>query len=300
MRLLESWRYHLGLLHRVRHDCCGRTEARAAVDRVRRQQGRDPDDEQAAADHHPGAGRSRPEGQAGAASGRRGGRARPSRRSGRSPSTGSTTTTWRSTQEAVGWRASTSASADPDRPVLRRHTREEAGQIVPFTHPLTLLDLDELKRELDARPGEERGVTGVPRQGAGGRRRGSRTGTGRGAEERGQPDRGHRAADGPEVREVLPAHPGPGAGASHAQGTASSSSNHGLHLPHHRRAPARAGGRACSRKIDDWRAMVDCVMIDPTTTARCSSRAVRRAGAEDGSRRADGTNCRRPRRHRSR
>jgi DNA modification methylase len=31
-------------------------------------------------------------------------------------------------------------------------------KIVPFNHPLTLLDLEEVKRELDARPGEDRGV----------------------------------------------------------------------------------------------------------------------------------------------
>ncbi len=31
-------------------------------------------------------------------------------------------------------------------------------KIVPFNHPLTLLDLEEVKRELEARPGEDRGV----------------------------------------------------------------------------------------------------------------------------------------------
>ena len=31
-------------------------------------------------------------------------------------------------------------------------------KIVPFNHPLTLLDLEEVKRELDARPGEDRDV----------------------------------------------------------------------------------------------------------------------------------------------
>lgn len=31
-------------------------------------------------------------------------------------------------------------------------------KVVPFSHPLMLLDLEELKRELDARPGEDRGV----------------------------------------------------------------------------------------------------------------------------------------------
>lgn len=31
-------------------------------------------------------------------------------------------------------------------------------KIVPFNHPLTLLDLDELRREIEARPGEDRGI----------------------------------------------------------------------------------------------------------------------------------------------
>jgi len=135
-------------------------------------------------------------------------------------------------------------------------------KVVPFTHPLTLLDLDELKRELDARPGEERGVTLVCL--------GKEPAADAWIEDWNRLRRGKDPVNRIEVIELR------------------TDPKYGKFFRH---APARARARVSRKgetvvveitdfispsiverlhaqagvlqpKIDDWRAMVDCVMID--------------------------------------
>ncbi len=135
-------------------------------------------------------------------------------------------------------------------------------KVVPFTHSLTLLDLDELKRELDARPGEERGVTLVCL--------GKEPAADAWIEDWNRLRRGKDAVNRMEVIELR------------------TDPKYGKFFQH---TPARARARVTRKgeivvveitdfisptiverlhaqagmlqpKIDDWRAMVDCVMID--------------------------------------
>ncbi len=135
-------------------------------------------------------------------------------------------------------------------------------KIVPFTHPLTPLDLEELKRELDARPGEERGVTLVCL--------GKEPATDPWIENWNRLRRGKVTVNRIEVIELR------------------TDPKYGKFFQH---TPARARARVIRKgesvvveivdfvspsiverlhaqdgvlqpKIDDWRAMVDCVMID--------------------------------------
>jgi hypothetical protein len=135
-------------------------------------------------------------------------------------------------------------------------------KVVPFTHPLTLLDLDELKRELDARPGEERGVTLVCL--------GKEPAADGWIEDWNRLRRGKDAVNRIEVIELR------------------TDPKYGKFFQH---TPARARARVTRKgetvvveitdfisptiverlhaqagilqpKIDDWRAMVDCVMLD--------------------------------------
>ena len=135
-------------------------------------------------------------------------------------------------------------------------------KVIPFTHPLTLLDLDELKRELDARPGEERGVTLVCL--------GKEPAADAWIEDWNRLRRGKDAVNRIDLIE-LRTDPKYGKFFQHTPGRArarltrkgetvvveitdfvSPSIVERLH--------AQAG--VLQPKIDDWRAMVDCVMID--------------------------------------
>ncbi len=136
-------------------------------------------------------------------------------------------------------------------------------KVVPFSHPLTLLDLEELKRELEARPGEERGVVLVCL--------GKEPAADAWIDDWNRFRRGKTAVNRIEVTELR------------------TDPKYGKFFQHQ---PARARVKAVRKKdtvvvqiddfispsiierlhaeadllkpkIDDWRAMVDCVMIDP-------------------------------------
>ncbi len=135
-------------------------------------------------------------------------------------------------------------------------------KVVPFSHPLTLLDLEELKRELDARPGEERDVVLVCL--------GKEPAADAWIEDWDRFRRGKTAVNRIEVIELR------------------TDPKYGKFFQHQ---PARARVKAVRKndtlmvhiedfispsiierlhkqagllkpKIDDWRAMVDCVMLD--------------------------------------
>jgi hypothetical protein len=136
-------------------------------------------------------------------------------------------------------------------------------KIVPFNHPLTLLDLEEVKRELGARPGEDRGVVLVCL--------GKEPAADGWIEDWNRLRRGREAVNRIEVIELR------------------TDPKYGKFFQHQ---PARARVKVVRKddavgvqvqdfispsiierlqteagllqpKIDDWRAMVDCVLIDP-------------------------------------
>ena len=80
-----------------------------------------------------------------------------------SPFTASTTTTCKSsTTKPWSWPANTSASpAAAAMPSSTARSGKRLVKIVPFGHPVTPLDLEEVKRELAARPDEDRDVVVV-------------------------------------------------------------------------------------------------------------------------------------------
>ncbi len=136
-------------------------------------------------------------------------------------------------------------------------------KIIPFTHPLTLLDLEELKRELNARPDEDRGVVLVCL--------GKEPAADAWVEDWNRLRRGKAEVNRIEVIELR------------------TDPKYGKFFQHQ---PARAKVKVTRKndtivveiedfispsvverlqeqaglvkpKIDDWRAMVDCVLIDP-------------------------------------
>jgi hypothetical protein len=141
-------------------------------------------------------------------------------------------------------------------------------KVVPFNHPLTLLDLEELKRELDARPGEDRDVVVVCL--------GKEPAADAWVEDWNRLRKGKAAVNRVEVIELR------------------TDPKYGKFFQHQ---PARSRVRAARKdgkvivsvedfispsiierlqeqagllkpKIDDWRAMVDCVLIDPNYDGR--------------------------------
>lgn len=136
-------------------------------------------------------------------------------------------------------------------------------KIVPFTHPLTPLDLEELKRELDARPDEDRPITLVCL--------GIELAAKAWIEEWNRLRRGRHAVNRIEVIE-LRTDPKYGKFFEHKPARARvkvARRNGRLHVEIQdfisptiiERLQQQAG--LLNPKIDDWRAMVDCVMIDP-------------------------------------
>ncbi|MDP3911460.1 MAG: site-specific DNA-methyltransferase [Gemmatimonadales bacterium] len=136
-------------------------------------------------------------------------------------------------------------------------------KIAPFTHPLTPLDLEEVKRELDARPDEDRGVTVVCL--------GIETTAQAWVEEWNALRRGAAAVNKIRVIE-LRTDPKYGKFIRHEpararvkierkQSTIRVEIQDFISPSIVERLRQQAG--VLSPKIDDWRAMVDCVMIDP-------------------------------------
>jgi DNA modification methylase len=135
-------------------------------------------------------------------------------------------------------------------------------KIVPFNHPLTVLDLEELRRELEARPGEDRGVVLVCL--------GKEPAADPWVTERNQMRRGSGAVNRVEIIELR---------------TDPKFGKFFKHIPATARVKVRRDREAVvveiqdfispsiverldqqagllKPKIDDWRAMVDCVLID--------------------------------------
>jgi hypothetical protein len=141
-------------------------------------------------------------------------------------------------------------------------------KIVPFNHPLTLLDLEEVKRELDARPGEDRDVVMVSL--------GKEPAADEWIADWNRLRRGQERVNRIEVIELR------------------TDPKYGKFFQHQ---PARARVKVTRKgatamvevrdfispsvverlqmqagllqpKIDDWRAMVDCVLIDPNYDGR--------------------------------
>jgi hypothetical protein len=141
-------------------------------------------------------------------------------------------------------------------------------KVIPFDHPLTLLDLEELRRELDARPGEDRDVVVVCL--------GKEPAADAWVEDWNRLRRGRAAVNRIEVIELR------------------TDPKYGKFFQHQ---PARARVKAARKdgkvivkvedfispsiverlqeqagllkpKIDDWRAMVDCILIDPDFDGR--------------------------------
>jgi adenine-specific DNA-methyltransferase len=136
-------------------------------------------------------------------------------------------------------------------------------KIVPFNHPLTLLDLEEVKRELDARPGEDRDVVMVSlgkEPAADGwiadwnrlRRGQERVNRIEVIELRTDPKYGKFFQHQPARARVKVTRKG---------GTATIEVQDFISPSVVERLQAQAG--ILQPKIDDWRAMVDCVLIDP-------------------------------------
>jgi len=136
-------------------------------------------------------------------------------------------------------------------------------KVIPFNHPLTLLDLEELKRELEARPGEDRAIVLVCL--------GKEPAADAWIEDWNRLRKGKAAVNRVEVIELR------------------TDPKYGKFFQHQ---PARARVKAVRKndkvvveiedfispsiierlqeqagllkpKIDDWRAMVDCVLVDP-------------------------------------
>jgi hypothetical protein len=157
------------------------------------------------------------------------------------------------------------------------------AKIVPFNHPLTLLDLEELKRELDARPEEDRGIVLVCL--------GKEPAADAWVEDWNRLRKGKDAANRIEVIELR------------------TDTKYGKFFQHE---PARARVKVARKgdvavveitdfispsiverlqgeagllqpKIEDWRAMVDSVLIDPD----CDGRLFRIAVSDRPERKAD-------------
>ncbi len=136
-------------------------------------------------------------------------------------------------------------------------------KIVPFNHPLTLLDLEEVKRELEARPGEDRGVVlvclGKEPAADGWIEDWNRLRRGRDAvnrieaiELRTDPKYGKFFQHQPARARVKVSAKG-GALAIDIQDFISPTIIERL----------QTEGGLLKPRIDDWRAMVDCVLVDP-------------------------------------
>ena len=136
-------------------------------------------------------------------------------------------------------------------------------KVVQFTHPLTLLDLEELKRELDARPEEDRSVVLVCL--------GKEPAAGAWIEDWNRLRRGHAAINRVEVIE-LRTDPKYGKFFQHQPARSKvkvAQKKHAVVVEIEdfisptiiERLHDQAG--LLKPKIDDWRAMVDCVLIDP-------------------------------------
>ena len=136
-------------------------------------------------------------------------------------------------------------------------------KIVPFNHPLTLLDLEEIKRELDARPGEDRDAVLVclgQKPAADGwiadwnrlRRGQERINRIEVIELRTDPKYGKFFQHQPARVRVKVARKAE---------TATIDVQDFVSPSIVERLQAQAG--ILKPKIDDWRAMVDCVLIDP-------------------------------------
>ena len=135
-------------------------------------------------------------------------------------------------------------------------------KVVPFSHPLTLLDLEQLKRELDARPEEERGVLLVCL--------GKEPAADAWIDDWNRLRRGKDAVNRIEVIE-LRTDPKYGKFFQHqpakARVKASCKKNGALVEIEDFISPTvverlQAEAGLLKPKIDDWRAMVDCVLID--------------------------------------
>ncbi len=136
-------------------------------------------------------------------------------------------------------------------------------KIVPFNHPLTLLDLEEVKRELKARPGEDRGVVLVCL--------GKEPAADGWIEDWNRLRRGKEAVNRIEVIE-LRTDPKYGKFFQHQPArarvkvgrkddTVSVQIQDFISPSIIERLQTEAG--LLEPRIDDWRAMVDCVLIDP-------------------------------------
>ena len=135
-------------------------------------------------------------------------------------------------------------------------------KIIPFNHPLSPLDLEEIKRELDARPDEDRPVTCVCL--------GQELAAAAWAEDWNRLRKGKDAANKIAVIE-LRTDPRHGKFFQHAPATAKAKITRTKDTIHVviedfispsilERLREQAG--VLTPRIDDWRAMVDCVMVD--------------------------------------
>lgn len=137
-------------------------------------------------------------------------------------------------------------------------------KIIPFGHPLTPLDLEELKKELDARPEEDRPVTVVCL--------GMELAAGTWIEDWNRMRKGKEAVNRIEVIE-LRTDPKYGKFIKHEPARAKVKvyrKNDKIMVaiedfisPTILERLSQQEGLLLKPKIDDWRAMVDCVMIDP-------------------------------------
>ena len=136
-------------------------------------------------------------------------------------------------------------------------------KIVPFNHPLTLLDLEEVKRELDARPGEDRDVVlvGLGKEPAADgwiadwnrlRRGQERVNRIEVIELRTDPKYGKFFQHQPARARVKVTRKGQ---------TATIEVQDFISPSVVERLQTQAG--ILQPKIDDWRAMVDCILVDP-------------------------------------
>ena len=135
-------------------------------------------------------------------------------------------------------------------------------KIIPFNHPLSPLDLEEIKRELDARPDEDRPVTCVCL--------GQELAAAAWIEDWNRLRKGKDAANTIAVIE-LRTDPRYGKFFQHAPATAKAKITRAKDMIHVviedfispsilERLREQAG--VLTPRIDDWRAMVDCVMVD--------------------------------------
>jgi hypothetical protein len=136
-------------------------------------------------------------------------------------------------------------------------------KIIPFNHPLSLLDLDEIRRELEARPEEDRNITVVCL--------GKELAADVWIEDWNRLRKGERAVNRIEVIE-LRTDPRYGKFFAHKPASARVHITRGdgqIHVqiqdfvsPTIIERLAQQSG-VLKPQIEDWRAMVDCVMIDP-------------------------------------